>query len=133
MSLAEDSPILKSKLFAGAQLTSAGVASEAGQVVNVLPCSTNPVRRRDGSATSGALGSKRPIIIINENAISLHHPFQDINCRDLVRSFIYTLSVKYHKIIGLNQHRNGRRGKNNKQQTVFYILNIMMNKVPINF
>ncbi len=60
MSLAEDAAFVKGEFFAGAELATAGVAGETGQVVDVLPCPSHPIGRRDGSTAAGAFGSERP-------------------------------------------------------------------------
>jgi hypothetical protein len=60
MSLAEDAAFVEGEFFAGAELATAGVAGETGQVVDVLPCPSHPIGRRDGSTAAGAFGSERP-------------------------------------------------------------------------
>lgn len=60
VSLAQDAAFVQGELFAGAQLASAGVASEAGQVIDVLARPPHPVGGRNGAAAPGALCTKRP-------------------------------------------------------------------------
>jgi len=60
VSLAEDAAFVEGEFFAGAQLATAGVAGETGQVVDVLPRPSHPIGSRYGSTATGAFGSERP-------------------------------------------------------------------------
>lgn len=60
MRLAEYSVFMEGKLFARGQLAAAGVAGEAGQVVDLLARLPHPVRRGDAAAAFGALGAETP-------------------------------------------------------------------------
>ena len=52
--LAQHAAVVKRKLLAGAELPFAGVASEAGEMVDAIPRPPNPVRGADAAATLGA-------------------------------------------------------------------------------
>jgi hypothetical protein len=53
--LAKYAVFVQGELFACAELSLAGVAGEAGQVVDVVPCLAHPVARRDAATTLGTL------------------------------------------------------------------------------
>ena len=60
MRFAEDSVLVNAKLLARRELAFAGVAGEAGQMVDLIPGLTHPVRGADGSATLEAFRTEKP-------------------------------------------------------------------------
>lgn len=58
MRLAKHPVIMQRELFPRGQLSAAGVAREARQVVDLLPGLAHPVGGRDASAALGALGTE---------------------------------------------------------------------------
>src|SRR6218665_2207636 len=61
--LTEKSFIVQSEFFSGRQLALAGVAGEAGQVVEMVPRLTNPVRGTQLAIALGTLDRHRPAIV----------------------------------------------------------------------
>lgn len=60
MRLAEHPVLVQRELLAGGQLAAAGVAGEAGEVVDLLARLAHPVRGRDAAAALGALRAETP-------------------------------------------------------------------------
>jgi hypothetical protein len=58
MRLAQHAVLMQSELFTGAELTFAGIAGEAGQMVDVVPGLAHPVACRYASTALGTLGAE---------------------------------------------------------------------------
>ena len=62
MRFTKDAAFVQGELFAGAQLAAAGVAGEAGQVVDVVAGPSHPIGGRYRATAARTLGTESPVV-----------------------------------------------------------------------